>query len=141
MTLFVLSVFTAIFMSACGEDDKGSKSNGSNDYVEINDVCFDKDREREVSLRRCDDARAPRYEISGNDCYRIRNGRRDERVSDRICDLYYDADFTSNSNRNCNGILYHWSGWNYEQVDCGFYDCRGYTLYRDRNGRDEVRCN
>ncbi|MEO0334787.1 MAG: hypothetical protein AAF202_00220 [Pseudomonadota bacterium] len=141
IALTALSVFTAIFLSACGGDNNDNKRSSGSEYIEVEGLCFNKDSEREVSLARCDDADAPRYEISGNDCCRV-DGRRDERVNDRICDIYYDRGFGSSigGSRSCNGILYFWNGFQMQQVDCGYYDCRNQTLYRDYSGRDEIRC-
>ena len=135
------SLLLSLFLTACGQEDNNSKSNGSK-YVEINQICFNTETEMEVSYHRCEDSDAPIYETSGYDCYRVDDGR-EKRVSSSTCDPYWDEGLggSISSRGQCDGLLYYFNGFQMQPVDCRYNDCRGYTLYRDASGSRTVTCN
>lgn len=136
--LGVVGIFIGIIMSACAKDDK--KNNSASRYVEVNNVCFNTDSDREVSRHLCDEENAERFYIQNNRCYRHSS---DEQVDINFCDsilrnsnshLGYSGGWNNNYQQgsNCTGIMYM-PGTSY-QVNCSQMNCSGQFLM-DYNGR------
>ena len=133
-----LGLIFGSMMVACGDKDDNKRASASQ-YVEINNVCYERDDEREVHRSRCNDENSPRYYTQNNRCYDYET---DDRVDDSNCDPVfrnrngyngyngYNNGYNNPSRIRCD-IVY--DPYTYQPVDCSRQYCSGY-LFLDRNG-------
>lgn len=135
-----LGIVFGAMMTACGDKDDSSKRRLSS-FIEINNVCFERDDEREVHRSRCDEEGSPRYYTQNNRCYDYST---DDRVDDTECDAAFRSRNLGNNNlynynntttMRCDIVYDPYYG---SPVDCNRQYCSGY-IFLDRNG-NPVQC-